>query len=66
MRQVFIRCRVTRELVPTGVETTSIEALENRPYLLIDCLGCGDDHTWVAADATTSVNKLEIAAQERW
>lgn len=58
MRQVFISCPRTGDLVPTGVEAMSLDALEDRDYLLIDCLGCGQDHAWRGSEATLTPGEL--------
>ena len=64
MRQVLISCPVTGDLVPTGKEATSLEALEHTDQLLIDCLGCGQDHGWNAFDATVTSSKSVMSSQQ--
>ena len=65
MQQVLISCPVTGDLVPTGLEAASHDAAEDTDHLLIDCLGCGQDHTWIASDATVTADKPVMASQQR-
>ena len=65
MQQVPISCPVTGELVPTGTEAASLEAVEDTDHLLIDCLGCGQDHAWVASDATVAPAQFVMSSQQR-
>lgn len=64
VEQVLISCPVTGDLVPTGTEASSLEAVEDTDHLLIDCLGCGQDHTWVASDATLAPGQLVMSSQQ--
>jgi len=50
MPPVLIQCPFTEELVPTGAQAESLEALE-ADNLLIACPECGRDHEWTPADA---------------
>ena len=65
MQPVLISCPVTGDLVPTGTQAASLEAVENTDHLLIDCLGCGQDHTWVASDATVAPSRFVMSSQQR-
>lgn len=56
---------MTGDLVPTGVETPDLEALEDRAYLLIDCPRCGQDHSWVATDGTVFDAEPAMAGHAR-
>jgi len=64
VRQVMIACPVTNQLTPAGIETASIEKLDQPQYLLIDCLECGQDHPWEPHDAVLSGPVL-AASQSR-
>jgi hypothetical protein len=57
MTAVMIRCPITEELVPTGLDI-SFEEYEAEPEpepeptrLLVDCPACGEDHEWAKGDA---------------
>ena len=65
MRQVMIRCPFTQDLVPTGLEASSLETIEQREYLLIDCLECGQDHLWEPSLATMG-GPLLVSSQWAW
>ena len=66
MRQVMIRCPNTEELAPTGVEAPSPEKLDQPSYLLIDCLECGQDHSWEPSQATLAGPVLVSSSQWSW
>ena len=64
MRPVLVTCPQTGDLVPTGVDTDDIATLDDRAYLLIDCLGCGRDHVWLPTDATISPDREVLRARQ--
>jgi len=66
MRQVMIRCPITGDLVPTGLEATSLEKLDRSEYLLIDCLECGQDHAWELSQATLAGPVAVSSSQWAW
>ena len=66
MRQVMIHCPTTQDLVPTGLETSSLEKLDQSEYLLIDCLECGQDHAWQPSGAFLAGPVLVSASQWAW
>ena len=66
MRQVMIRCPFTGDLVPTGLEASSLEKLDQSQYLLIDCLECGQDHGWEPSQATLAGPALASSSQWAW
>jgi len=66
MRQVMIRCPNTEDLVPTGLEVTSLQKLDEPRYLLIDCLECGQDHSWESSQATLAGPVQVSSSQWAW
>ena len=66
MRQVMIRCPFTGDLVPTGLEASSVEKLDQSQHLLIDCLECGQDHTWEPSEATLAGPSIVSTSQWAW
>jgi hypothetical protein len=46
LRRLMATCPVTAVPVDTGYELTEIPRLGRRPQLLVDCLECGQDHSW--------------------
>jgi hypothetical protein len=66
MRQVMIRCPITGDLVPTGLEATSLQKLDRADYLLIDCLECGQDHLWEPSQAILAGPVLVSSSQWAW
>lgn len=66
MRQVMIRCPITGDLVPTGLEVSSLQKLDQPRYLLIDCLECGQDHSWEPSQATLAGPVLVSSSQWAW
>ena len=56
MPQVLIPCPVTGDLVPTGVQVTTLEDVEPEGNLLIACPECGRDHEWTRKDAVLAAN----------
>ncbi len=66
MRQVMFRCPNTGELAPTGLEATSPEKLDQPSYLLIDCLECGQDHSWEPSHAILAGPVLVSSSQWSW
>jgi hypothetical protein len=47
----MITCPVTDEPTDTSFEISAIPAASMRPQVLIDCLLCGQDHSWRIDDA---------------
>jgi hypothetical protein len=47
----MIRCPISGRATDTGFELTSIPAVGRSPQLLVDCLACGQDHSWEIGDA---------------
>ncbi len=66
MHQVMIRCPVTGDLVPTGLQATSVQKLDQAAYLLIDCLECGQDHVWEPSQASLARPVLVSSSQWAW
>ena len=66
MRQVMIRCPITEELVPTGLEVSDLQHLDQAGYLLIDCLECGQDHAWEPSQAVLAGPVLVSSSQWAW
>lgn len=66
MRQVMIRCPFTGDLVPTGLEASSLQKLDRTEYLLIDCLECGEDHLWEPSGATLAGPVMVSSSQWAW
>ena len=66
MHQVMIRCPSSGDLVPTGIEVTSLQKLDRAEYLLIDCLECGRDHLWEPSEATLAGPVLVSSSQWAW
>ncbi len=64
MRSVLVTCPTTGDLVPTGVDTVDLRELDDRAYLLLDCLGCGRDHVWLRTDATITPDREVLKAQQ--
>ena len=50
IRRLTIRCPETGSPADTGFELTALPMVTGEQTLL-DCLECGQDHTWVAEDA---------------
>jgi hypothetical protein len=50
LRRLVIRCPVTGLASDTGFELTELPQLTGE-QALIDCLECGQDHTWRVEDA---------------
>jgi hypothetical protein len=50
LRRLMIECPHTGHAVDTGYELTAIPGLAI-PHMLIDCIECGQDHTWRVEDA---------------
>jgi hypothetical protein len=46
LRRLMVTCPVTRFSVDTGFELTAIPRLGRGAQLLVDCLECGQDHSW--------------------
>jgi hypothetical protein len=46
LRRLMVSCPVTAVSVDTGYELTEIPRLGRGPQLLVDCLECGQDHSW--------------------
>ncbi len=51
LRRLMIRCPISGRATDTGFELTSIPAVGRSPQLLVDCLACGQDHSWEIGDA---------------
>ena len=51
VRRLLIACPVTGSTTDTGFELSELPAVVAGPQLLIDCLECGQDHTWHVDDA---------------
>ena len=66
MHQVMIHCPVTGDLVPTGLQATSMQKLDQAGYLLIDCLECGQDHVWEPSQASLAGPVLVSSSQWAW
>jgi len=56
MPHVLTPCPVTGDLVPTGVQVTTLEDVEPEGNLLIACPECGRDHDWKREDAVLAAN----------
>ena len=65
MQPVLISCPVTGDLVPTGTQAATLGAVDDTDHLLIDCVGCGQDHAWVASDATVAPGQYVLSSQQR-
>jgi hypothetical protein len=50
LRRLSIRCPVTGSATDTGLQLTALPQLIGE-HVLIDCLECGQDHTWRVEDA---------------
>lgn len=50
LRRLMIHCPHTGIPVDTGYEITAIPA-RGLAHLLVDCIECGQDHTWHIEDA---------------
>jgi hypothetical protein len=51
MARVMIRCPVTGNPVPTGMNVTSLDGVTMRDNVLGNCPECGRDHVWSGEDA---------------
>jgi len=50
-RRLKITCPVTGLATDTGFDLSEVPAVVGGPQLLIDCLECGQDHSWRIDDA---------------
>ena len=70
LRRLLIRCPATGLATDTGFELTSISTASRSPQMLIDCLSCGQDHSWAIADAFLDAGHddgfTDAAAGEEW
>jgi hypothetical protein len=48
--RLMVLCRVTEIPVDTGYELSAVVSRQE-PLRLIDCMECGQDHTWTIEDA---------------
>ena len=51
LRRLVITCPVTGLPTDTGFELSDLPAVVTRQQLLVDCLECGQDHSWHIGDA---------------
>ena len=51
LRRLMITCPVTGLATDTGFELSELPAVVSGPRILIDCLECGQDHSWRIDDA---------------
>ena len=51
LRRLMVRCPHTQVPVDTGYEVTAIPTIGRDAQMLIDCIECGQDHTWRIEEA---------------
>ena len=51
LRRLLITCPATGLPTDTGFELSELPAVVSGPRILIDCLECGQDHSWRIDDA---------------
>lgn len=51
LRRLVIACPVTGLATDTGFDLSAVPALGGGEHLLVDCLECGQDHSWQIDDA---------------
>ncbi len=51
LRRLMVQCPVTGVGVDTGFELSAIPMVSQGPHQLMDCLECGQDHSWAIEDA---------------
>ena len=50
LHRLLITCPVTGGPADTGFELSAAPTLSSGEHLLVDCLECGQDHTWTIED----------------
>lgn len=50
LQRLMIRCPETGRASDTGFELSALPMVAARRQILVDCLGCGQDHDWSVDD----------------
>ncbi len=51
LRRLMVACPVNGGAVDTGFELFAVPSVGERSHRLMDCLECGQDHSWAIEDA---------------
>ena len=66
LRRLMIACPETGRPADTGFELSALPGIAGPRQVLVDCLECGQDHSWESSQATLAGPVQVSSSQWAW